>query len=400
MKKSLFFLLMTAALTLAGCSSKPVDPAVDNTQNTPAPTASLEDTDTPDATATPEPTATPRPTRTPRPTPTKRPTSTPIPTVTPTPTKAPVTPTPALFTYDRARTYTDNAPSTNMPNYLYNNDAPEGSVINFTYETKNHKNDNGKTYEKSTLVYLPASYDENDTETKYNVLYLMHGGGDSPKWFLGGEGLKSKFTRMLDHMIYTGEIDPMIVCAVSYYTEYSNDATKNCLDFHYELMNDVIPVLETTYNTYAEDVTPAGLAASRTHRAFGGFSMGAVTTWSVFENCLDEFAYFMPMSGDCWSLGMTAGSSKSTQTAQHLADKVAESGKTAEDFFIYSGCGTSDSANPNLTPQVNAMKLLTDTFQYCDNFVNGNLYQCVVPGGHDVNTVNQILYNGVPKLFH
>ena len=400
MKKTLFFFLVAAALTLAGCSSKPVEPVIDNTQNTPAPTATAEATEDTDATATPEPTATPRPTKTPRPTPTKRPTSTPVPTVTPTPTKPPVTPTPALFTYDRARTYTDNTPATNMPNYLYNNDAPQGSVINFTYETKNHKNDNGKVYQKSALVYLPASYDANDTETKYNVLYLMHGGGDSPKWFLGGEGLKSKFTRMLDHMIYTGEIEPMIVCAVSYYEDYNSDATRNCLDFHLELMNDVVPLLETTYNTYAEDVTPEGLAASRTHRAFGGFSMGAVTTWSVFENCLDEFAYFMPMSGDCWAMGMTAGSSKSTQTAQHLADKVAESGKTAEDFFIYSGCGTSDSANPNLTPQVNAMKLLTDTFQYCDNFVNGNLYQCVVSGGHDVNTVNQILYNGVPKLFH
>lgn len=400
MKKTIFFLLFTAVLTLAGCSSKPVEPAIDTTQNTPAPTASLKDTEEPDATATPEPTRTPRPTKTPRPTPTNRPTSTPIPTVTPEPTPIPVTPTPPLVTYDRSRTYTDNTPQKNMPNYLYNNDAPLGSVINFTYETKNHKNDNGKVYQKSALVYLPATYDENDTETKYNVLYLMHGGGDAPKWFLGGEGLKSKFTRMLDHMIYTGEIEPMIVCAVSYYTEYSNDATRNCLDFHYELMNDVIPVLETKFRTHAEDVTPAGLAASRTHRAFGGFSMGGVTTWSVFENCLNEFAYFMPMSGDCWAMGTTAGSSKATQTAKHLADKVAESGKTAEDFFIYSGCGTSDIANPNLTPQVNAMKLLTDTFIHCENFANGNLYQCVVPGGHDVNAVNQILYNGVPKLFH
>ena len=402
MKKTVFFLLMAAALTLAGCSQKQADPADTDAKNTPAPTAVLEETTPTEAPAdpTPEPTATPRPTKTPRPTPTKRPTSTPIPTVTPAPTEAPTTPTPALFTYDRERTYTDNAPKAKMPNYLYNNDAPEGSVVSFTYKTKNHKNDNGREYDKSALVYLPASYDENDTETKYNVLYLMHGGGDSPKWFLGGEGLKSKFTRMLDQMIYSGEIEPMIVCAVSYYEGYSNDATQNCIDFHLELMNDVVPLLETTYNTHAEDVTPEGLAASRTHRAFGGFSMGAVTTWSVFENCLDEFAYFMPMSGDCWSLGMTAGNSKSKQTAEYLAQKVADSGKTAEDFFIYSGCGTTDSANPNLTPQINAMKLLTDTFQYCDNFVNGNLYQCVVPGGHDVNSVNQVLFHGVPKLFH
>ena len=272
-----------------------------------------------------------------------------------------------------------------------------GKTVMFRYDATT---EDGQDYTKTALVYVPYGYDENDTETKYNVLYLMHGGGDTPKWFLAGEGGKSKFTRMLDNKIDSGEIEPMIVCAVSYYTEYSNDATKNCIDFHYELMNDVVPVLETTYHTYAEDVTPEGLAASRTHRAFGGFSMGAVTTWSVFENCLNEFAYFMPMSGDCWALGATAGKSRSAQTAQHLADVGANSGKTAEDFFIYSGCGTADSANPNLTPQINAMKQLTDTFQYCDNFANGNLYQCVVTGGHDVGTVNQILFHGVPNLFH
>ena len=205
---------------------------------------------------------------------------------------------------------------------------------------------------------------------------------------------------MLDNKIDSGEIEPMIVCAVSYYTEYSNDATKNCIDFHYELMNDVVPVLETAYHTYAEDVTPEGLAASRTHRAFGGFSMGGVTTWSVFEHCLKEFAYFLPMSGDCWALGATAGKSKATQTAKYLAEKVAEQGMTAEDFIIYTGCGTTDMANPNLTPQIDAMKKLTDTFIYCENFANGNLFQCVVTGGHDISAINQVLYHAIPKLFH
>lgn len=381
MKKTIFFLLTAAALTFAGCSQKANDPA-DATEHTPAPTA---DVVTPEATATPEPT----------PTVTPRPTATPKPTATPTPT-----PTPPLVTYDRARTYPDNSPAGKMPNYMMSNPAPQGTVVTFTYDTKNHLSDDDTVYQKSALVYLPPCYDENDTETKYNVLYLMHGGGDTPKWFLAGEGEKSKFTRMLDNKIDSGEIEPMIVCAVSYYTEYSNDATKNCLDFHYELMNDVVPLLETTYPTYAEDVTPEGLAASRTHRAFGGFSMGAVTTWSVFEHCLDEFAYFLPMSGDCWALGSTAGKSKSAQTARYLADVVANSGKTAEDFIIYSGCGTTDMANPNLTPQIDAMKKLTDTFIYCENFANGNLFQCVVTGGHDISAINQVLYHAIPKLFH
>ena len=228
------------------------------------------------------------------------------------------------------RIYPDNAYQVRPSDYTNNQWAPRGSVVSFIYDTKNHQSEDETVYQKSALVYLPACYDENDTETKYNVLYLMHGGSDSPQWFLGREGGVSQITRMLDSMIEKGEIEPLIICAVSYYTEYCSDYTKNCLDFHYELMNDVIPAFETKYPTYAEDVTPEGLAASRGHRAFGGFSMGAVTTWSVLEHCLDEFAYFLPISGDCWALGGTAGGSKSYETAVHLATTIEEAGKTGE----------------------------------------------------------------------
>jgi len=373
MKKAMLSIAAFAVLALAGCTTE-------------------QNTNTKDVSVTPVETATPAPTATP--VPTKKPTATPKPTNTPTPTIP-------LVTFERSRTYSDNTYQ-NMDSYYVNNTkAAKGTVVTFTYDTKNHLKEDDTVYQKSALVYLPAGYDENDTETRYNILYLMHGGGDTPKWFLGSDGKSSRISRMLDNMIEKGDIEPLIVCAVSYYNDYSNDATKNCLNFHYELMNDLIPVLETTYHTYAEDITPESLAASRSHRAFGGFSMGAAATWSVFEHCLNEFSYFLPMSGDCWALGQAAGKNKSLQTATHLVSVVEAQGKTAEDFFIYSGCGENDIAEPNLTPQVTAMKLHPDTFLYCDNFANGNLYKCIVPrGGHDVSTVSSIMYNALPKLFH
>ncbi len=300
------------------------------------------------------------------------------------------------------RIYPDNAYRELTDEYFSNETAAEGTVVRFTYETKNHLdfNENSPVYEKSALVYLPAGYDENDTETKYNVMYLMHGGSDSPEWFLNGEGETSYLSRMLDTMTANGEIEPMILCAVSYYTDYCRDDTQNCINFHHELINDIIPAFEKKYHTFAEDVTPEGIAASRRHRAFGGFSMGAVTTWSAFEYCLDEIAYFMPISGDCWSLGSTAGGSKPVQTAERLASKVKESGVSPEGFYIYAGCGGYDMANPNLVPQTEAMKELTDTFIYCDNFSEGNLYHCLYEkGGHDRNTVLAVMFNGLPKMF-
>ncbi len=299
------------------------------------------------------------------------------------------------------RIYPDNEYKALDRSFLDDDDTIQrGSVVKFTYETRDNVGGGDTVYEKYALVYLPAGYDDSDTETRYNVMYFMHGGSDSPEWFLKGEGKESYFSRLFDKMIADGEMEPAIVCFVSYYTQYRSDDTQNCLNFHHELMNDIIPVFETKYHTYAEDVTPEGIRASRRHRAFGGFSMGAVTTWATFENRLDSIAYYLPVSGDCWALGGTAGGSRPTETAQHLAQAVKDSGFTADDFYIYTGCGGSDMAKPNLEPQVNAMAELTDTFVLCDNFSDGNFYHCLYQnGGHDQNTVLNVMYNGLPKMF-
>lgn len=279
-----------------------------------------------------------------------------------------------------------------IPDRYQDQPAKGGQVVSFSYTTRNHQapdDTDTDTYTKEALVYLPHGFDAADKTKKYNVLYLMHGGSDSPAWFFDGEGESSALKLVLDNLIAEGRMAPVIVCAVSYYEEYSSDATANCGNFHRELVQDLMPVFEPRFN-----VNP-----TRDHRAFGGFSMGAMTTWSVFEHCLDSFASFLPVSGDCWALGMTAGGRQPGPTARYLADKVREQGYTAADFKIYSGCGTSDIAEPNLTPQVSAMQALVDTFVLSDSFATGNLYQCVVDGGHDRGTVLKVMYNGLPKMF-
>ena len=46
---------------------------------------------------------------------------------------------------------------------------------------------NGKDI-KHLNVYLPYCYDTNDKNIKYNVLYLMHGGGEDENLIFGGPG--------------------------------------------------------------------------------------------------------------------------------------------------------------------------------------------------------------------
>lgn len=106
--------------------------------------------------------------------------------------------------------------------------------------------------------------------------------------------------------------------------------------------------------------------------------------------------YLMHGGGDCWSVG-GSGENK----AEYPAGRVSEMGYAADDFYIYAGCGnTGDVAYPNMVPQLDAMKELTDTFVYCDNFTDGNFYYYpFISTGHSIETVNRTIYNALPKFF-
>ena len=180
-------------------------------------------------------------------------------------------------------------------------DAAEngGMVVSIKYDTKNYSGDE-EEFEKTAYVYLPYGYDQDDTEKRYNVFYLMHGGGGSEKDFFGGVLEETDMKKLIDNMIANGDMEPCIVVTPSYNNPYNGDATACCKYFANELVNDLIPAVEGTYNTYAENVKSSGIKDSRMHRAFGGFSMGSECTWWVFEYALEEVGYFMPISGDSW----------------------------------------------------------------------------------------------------
>lgn len=67
---------------------------------------------------------------------------------------------------------------------------------------------------KRCSIYLPAGYDENDKDTKYNVLYLLHGvGGNRFEWLDGNEIAQGNFiiSNIFDNLIANGDIDPLII---------------------------------------------------------------------------------------------------------------------------------------------------------------------------------------------
>jgi S-formylglutathione hydrolase FrmB len=224
----------------------------------------------------------------------------------------------------------------------------------------------------------------------------MHGGGENENLIFGGPGQSKELKKILDNMIAGGDIEPLIVVTPTFYGGKDDVAL-----FHEELINTVVPLVETKYNTYAKSGSLDDLKASREHRAFGGFSMGSVTTWYTFIHALDYFKYYLPLSGDSWILEQRGGGLQPKETAEYLADVARASGYKPQDYYIFSATGTQDIAYPNLKPQIDAMKQLTDVFVYSSDTKKGNFYFIAADGGtHAWNWVNQYIYDILPDLFH
>ena len=275
-----------------------------------------------------------------------------------------------------------------LPNEYKMNSSKQGTIERLNYNFSNAT--------KYFNVYLPNGYNQSDTSKKYNVVYLMHGGGEDENLLFGGPGQNKELKVIIDNMIAKGDIEPVIVVTPSFY-KGKNDVAY----FHEELSSTLIPLVETKYNTYLKSKSTADMKASREHRAFGGFSMGSVCTWYTYINCLDYIKYFMPLSGDCWAVSGGAGTGKAYETAQYLANVPKKSGyKAPQDFKLFCATGSGDIAYPNMKPQIDEMKKMTDTFMYSDDPIQGNFYFMVANGGsHAWNWVNQYIYNILPDLF-
>lgn len=254
------------------------------------------------------------------------------------------------------------------PDYYLEPGSKAGTVVNETYT--------GINGTKKLNVYLPYGYDDSK---KYNIFYLMHGGGENENTIFSND---VKFANMLDHMIENGDIEPMIVVTPTF-----NGGGCSAENVYDEMKQSIVPFVEGKYSTYAENTTPAGLEASRMHRAFGGFSMGGGATWNVLINDIDYFGYFMPLSGHCWG------------GAQAVVDAVEKS-RYKDSTYILAATGTDDIAYGNLKPQIDSMKKMS-TFTYTSDFSKGNLYFLEADGmTHWWGFVRHYVYDALPYFFH
>ncbi len=282
-----------------------------------------------------------------------------------------------------------------VPDGYYSAADQQGTLEKFTYDTKDYAG-NGNDIQSQATVYLPYGYNQDDTDAKYNILYLQHGAYGNERTWMYEYG--DSFKNLIDNMI-ENELIPPIIIVMPYLpsgNEWYHDTTP--IFYSGEIRNDLMPAVEAYLHTYAENTSDEGFEASRSHRAFGGFSAGGTTTWRVFLEGMDRFEYFLPMSG-----GLTLGGDGSTnvEDATLIADTAVASGYGKREYYVFSATGTRDVAYQGLTAQMIYMKTLTNAFDYTDDgFADGNLMYYTVGGNrHDYQYTWEYVYNGLQCLF-
>ncbi len=284
----------------------------------------------------------------------------------------------------------------------------QGTVETLTYETPAYAVNAvmGTDYviEKTVNIYLPAGYDPSQN---YNILYLMHGGGDDQDYWLTEKSDRThgKTTmRVVDHMIEEGMCEPLIIVTPTFYgdvegVELDEEKVKAMCEeigepnydsigglytwfFGEEFRNNVIPAVESVYPTFAEgNVTEENLIATRDHRAYCGLSMGSLTS---FHGILMQNFDLIGWCGS-WSGAKTDETLFRTTIQEKYPDMTLN--------FWYNGNGVDDIAFQEHYDLYNAlMESMSDKFTDGENsvmvvFENGahnyaawvaDLYNCLL----------------------
>ena len=258
------------------------------------------------------------------------------------------------------------------------------------------------TIDKTVSVYLPYGYDESK---QYDVLYLLHGTGGDNEYWLTKEKTGVPTVNVVDNMIAQGLCEPLIIVCpdwnaelgkkhrptdeqITAWAEANNDpypSSRNDVWVCYfveELRNDIMPLVESTYSTYAaKDVSEESLTASREHRAIAGLSRGSMAVARAgLISSRDRFAWFGCYSG-IWS---------------DVEQFVAAQNDAYPVRFWYNGNGTADFSYENHITFLNEVMAAQP-----DTWVDGENFALVVKEGSEHSYENWLtdLYNTLILFF-
>jgi enterochelin esterase-like enzyme len=216
-------------------------------------------------------------------------------------------------------------------------DVPHGEVRERWYFSKTTQQ------WRRIFVYTPPGYDSN-RETRYPVLYLQHGGGEDER----GWPNQGRVAFIMDNLIAARKAKPMLVVMEQGYARKPGEAppptkpaakpgekpakprdfSRAFATFEEVMVNDLIPMIDTTYRTIAD----------RESRAMAGLSMGGMQTFQITLKHLDVFAYLGGFSGGGGGFGGTPIDLKTAHNGV-MADADAFNKKVR---LVWLGIGTAE----------------------------------------------------------
>ena len=310
-----------------------------------------------------------------------------------------------------------------------------GTVTSFSYQTRSYYTEQVHAdlleegqelwVTKRANVYLPAGYDPEDEQTRYDVLYLMHGTGlNENYWFACGEAGDGygEYTpeniiysggygtvNVLDHLMMAGLAEKTIIVTPTLYSpaekDYgqqfavANDDPSIIKLWWKEFKYDLMPYVAAHFNTYArvtDDMTDEEVAAelikNRDHQGYAGLSMGGSATYaSIWAECTDYISYIGTFSG---------GGSTAPESFDIAIEK--KNGQYADYDINYWFVGAGTAENPQLYFDF-YYRFLTEIkgLQHGSDIANGdNCEFCVTNRtGHNYATWITALYNSMLVFF-
>jgi enterochelin esterase-like enzyme len=238
-------------------------------------------------------------------------------------------------------------------------DVPHGKLEMVSYDSKSV----GAT--RKMNVYTPPGY---SSDKKYPVLYLLHGiGGDETEWqrFV-------KLNLLLDNLIAEGKVVPTIVVMPNGRAQKNDRAEGNVFAsapafaaFEKDLLEDVIPAIESKYSVQAD----------REHRALAGLSMGGGQALNFGLAHLDTFTWI--------------GGFSSAPNTKPPADLIADPEAAKKQIeLLWVACGNKD----------NLLRISQGVHAYLKE--KGIPHVWHVDGhGHDATEWRNNLYYFAQKLF-
>jgi len=204
-------------------------------------------------------------------------------------------------------------------------DVPHGALSSKHYYSKYSKN------WRRLFVYTPPGYDTN-TDTKYPVVYIQHGGGEDET----GWAVQGKTDIILDNLIAEGKAKPMIVVISNGNVRapgkgFGGYNSEGMAPFKEEMTQNIVPFIDDNYRTLAD----------AEHRAICGLSMGGGQSFYVGLESLDYFS-----SVGVFSSGLFGGirtSGEGFNAEKEIPGLLSESAKFNEKLdLFYISCGEQD----------------------------------------------------------